>query len=610
MEPANARVDGTLLQGVLHISAGFRFIAELGTGSLFSGQNYRQTEPHCKYLPEAESTLKDSLGRAGFELKDIDSFGGASMSYCDGSGATPTNGARCVIPDGCDYTYQRLRLANARALDFRPSKTDERKCKDLFRLSGRRCDDNKHGHTNVTFPIDFLVSAIQGTDQTFHEAWLTAITLCEIAAYRRTICLAPSFAARTYHIFLPPAVLTYDGDGEKRFIAVPMLAMTRKHDAAYFRRSMGMTIFFVPVDASGHVRPLEPEELISITSESTPAFCPDGDRLYMLTGPLRDYLGLKGAEHRSPHYWLSLILHSVLRKLLPQPQRGDSESETRLANAVINALNVSLVTGADLLIDHTAADLETLEKWCEKPAGAPPKAESSVAAWLTTGLPEANKPDLPELLMTLPTGVISESLTFYAKLGPTLYTFMSSDLENFPGPSILWAAGGDAMLCRSMAVIKEIIYTFKYEQEKLDRTKATLEGGAEDEDFIEDFDDYYDLHLVSALYKARYTEIKKREGIPADYENLTRHVRSLADRETAIASSWRNRFSAAGIFVALSAGFVAVFSLIRAAFTPFSAPGAGIAILALAGWIAFAFFGWQRLWFGITRYLGILHPRR
>lgn len=399
-----------------------------------------------------------------------------------------------------------------------------------------------------------------------------AFDIGELLAARRTLVQAPSFACRTYYVLLPPGVFAIADSS--RFIGIPILRFMRRPDSASFRQTFSTSLLLIPADGSLEPRYLTDTETYAAVRdwspgspfESGPQYSVSGD-LWSFLAPTLDKASNPAAQMQLP-LWLAEICRRVLSLLLGESYLQDLHNiRQRLDDAVMNALSVSLVTGADLSIGMEIREIERfkrdqLQALHDVPAADAVHPAGRIIHAFVDGsdgptISVLKKKFLAEPAADNELGVMN----FYSPSFSTLWSISSNELERFPKSSLLWMSSWNLMILTSLSCLRQMCYTFKHEIEHTDHVQSYLSGGL-DRDIIYDFDDHYDLHLTSSWFKVMYQAIKRRERLSDDYEKLRSEVALLSEQERAIAAAWGTRFSSITIAGAVVTVLLTLFSIL------------------------------------------------
>jgi hypothetical protein len=408
------------------------------------------------------------------------------------------------------------------------------------------------GDAGAAYYNDFIVLPDGSTriGSGAREDYKAAFDLLLLCAYRRAALFKPEFSARLYYVCLPPARLQSHREQEHTYLGVPILSLYRKPRGLTLRKLLAVNLILVPVDKS-YVRPrtFGNEELqFMLRREYVGLQYPDGVELE-LDGELRTYLGPQCSACVSVHNLLESILLGAIDRLVLEPK---DRSDT--LRRVFSSSRHSRIASA-YLVTPTATESE-ITAWNK---GAISPIEATLRTIVTLGGAVSaewqRSLDIRKLRLNDDYGFDSHLAIFFNPETSCVSLLMSEEAERFPASSVKWALPWGVIGCTGLASLREMVSSFHHEIERNAGLESLFQVTSE---FVEDFDEFYDLDLVMYNYKGWYQRLKVLDGSERDYAKLKEKMTALNEQLSMKAQVW---LAVLNLILAVVAVLAAVFAI-------------------------------------------------
>lgn len=497
---------------------------------------------------EAEQCVDDLLKRIfGEAIRDsgcefaLENFGQIFEGFLKPAG----NSGYYQIGE-CDYGFPSELLQFPRELQ------DCRDQKAFNQVLNARTDSNRTYyrefilHANYSCPPigEAKLESSNSAPQEYTRQYDAVKQLCWILACRRTQLFAPNFSLRVYNIFFPPIEMVSENHPERGYFGLPLLTLYRKPNSASFRQTLSFSFILVPEsvkklpgeDSSFRLespRVVKAQEISELTSQTQQHF---GYRVknpprYIGEGPLVQWL-----EAKNP-FTIDGLFDELLVQICKLARgKGKSLDTASVHDSIQRSMQNSSVHYGSFIAFYPVPDGSRFpwDKWLEGKADQNLQQRlAEIATWHDSsnvsdyakevglkGLLISN--EVAKNLATTPVW-----LTFHNHRLKWLLDVLPISMEEYPRRSVKWMFAWMFHQCVALSALKEMSYAFYHEVETKDDLSSMLDTA---EEFVNEFDELYDIDLDAPFYKAQYELIRKRAGLDEDCRNLKEKIDALREQ--------------------------------------------------------------------------------
>jgi hypothetical protein len=399
-------------------------------------------------------------------------------------------------------------------------------------------------------------------------------------AQRRCAIYASNLSERIYHIWLPGGLLSPAGRSQNEMgplVILPLVTMVRRPHQLAWRHTIGITIFFVPVECGTDGR-LSPRPLIrdgsveielltrSLEGGST-GLRPSGkSQLFLDDCPFKEYVAaLMGTTRRpsvipgmrsmidrwegTPRQWIELSF-ALAADAVGRWDTTPDLHRRRLSDAVLRSLRQTAIwsvtvsgPGLDPLEDRddrlwpvrSPSQRKPAVFWSRFGRQAPRPSSDQTAQWLN---------DFPAwarnvLLMLSDPGPLPHQndrvddvscidvdfMTWRIPRRRCLLTMMGISNENFPRSSLLYIFGWIGHMVIAAASTTETMLELGRE---IDQPLPVAQLADTAYQFILELEEMYDLDTTWLIFTRFFRNIRKSLGIDEQYQGIRERVELLA----------------------------------------------------------------------------------
>jgi len=433
---------------------------------------------------------------------------------------------------------------------------------------------DSHDETAMSLPCQRLTRSLNELQEFF--VWLYA--------QRRSAIFASNLSERIYHIWLPPGLLSYSpNDGSKArgpLAFLPMITMVRRPSKREWRRTVSVSIHFVPVrcDETGTLTPRSlvhkgsrEIELLTRSLDGGSTLIRSGleEPLRLEESPLKEYLTALMSDKRrgrlldddmeevlagwqgTRRQWIELI-SAVGADAIGRwagPWRHSRRHKRRLCDALLRSLRQTTIWSVRLAGPGLDLELRDGRFWPVTPPlrtsaqplrrrmsrrsdlGVPDEHARRMAAfpgWATSALESLSSPGSPpdpDDRIDDVSCVDTHIITWHIPRRRCLLTMEGMPDEAFPGYSLLTTSGWIGHMVIGAASATETMLELGR------RISQPLRGGKLAENaylFTLELEDMYDLDVTWLMYAKFFRGIRARLGIDQQYNGIRERVETLA----------------------------------------------------------------------------------